>query len=93
MLIALGSNGTSKLQPPFYELVLTPLKICLWISSETFKLTPGVDVMIVIFCDFWQFFGVKIGVFLKNQCCDKKFAYLFWVKNAIFSPNFLTKIF
>jgi hypothetical protein len=29
-------------------------------------LNPGVDVMIKIFCDFCQFSGKKIGVFLKK---------------------------
>jgi hypothetical protein len=28
----------------------------------------GVDVMITIFCHFWQFSANKIGVFLNNQC-------------------------
>jgi hypothetical protein len=39
---------------------------------------PGVDVMITIFCDFClrflTIFGEKIGVFLKKQCYDQKFA-------------------
>jgi hypothetical protein len=31
--------------------------------------------MITIFCDFRQFFGENIGVFLKNQCYDQFFSY------------------
>jgi hypothetical protein len=34
------------------------------------KSTPGVDVMITIFCDFFPIFGEKIGVFLKSQSYD-----------------------
>jgi hypothetical protein len=34
----------------------------------------GVDVMITIF-------GEKIGVFLKNQCCDKIFAQFSFVSS------------
>jgi hypothetical protein len=33
-------------------------------------LTPGVDVMITIFCDFRQFSAKKLAIFLKNQCYD-----------------------
>jgi hypothetical protein len=36
--------------------------------------TPGVVVMITIFCDFWPIFGEKISVFLKNLCYDQNFA-------------------
>jgi hypothetical protein len=32
------------------------------------KQNPGVDVMIVILCDFWQLSAEKIGGFLKNKC-------------------------
>jgi hypothetical protein len=34
----------------------------------------GVNVMITIFGDFLQFFGEKIGAFLKNQCYDPFFS-------------------
>jgi hypothetical protein len=34
---------------------------------------PGVDVMITIFCNFWQF-SAKIGFFLKNLCYDQIFS-------------------
>jgi hypothetical protein len=51
---------------------------------------PGVDVMITIFCDFWQFSAKKIGVFLKNQCYDQLFSKIgsFWDKNANFFAEF-----
>jgi hypothetical protein len=35
--------------------------------------------MITIFCDFCQFFGEKMGVFLKNQSYDQNFAYFSFV--------------
>jgi hypothetical protein len=35
-------------------------------------LSSGLDVMITIFCEFWQF-SAKIGVFLKKQCYDQIF--------------------
>jgi hypothetical protein len=31
--------------------------------------------MITIFCDFWQFWAEKIGVFLKSQRYDQNYAY------------------
>jgi succinate-acetate transporter protein len=34
--------------------------VTLFISALTVK--PGVDVMIIIFCDYGQFFGDKIGI-------------------------------
>jgi hypothetical protein len=39
-------------------------------------LTPGVDVMITILCDFLQFSAKKICVFLKNQCYDQNFCII-----------------
>jgi hypothetical protein len=36
--------------------------------------TPGVDVMITIFCDFPQFSAKKLAFFLKNQCFDQFFS-------------------
>jgi hypothetical protein len=57
---------------------------------------PGVDVMITIFCDFWQFSAKKIGVFLKNQCYDQIFAKTscsLSKKTPIFSLNVSAKIF
>jgi hypothetical protein len=56
----------------------------------------GVDVLITIFCDFWQFSAKKIGVFFsKTNVMIKILHYLalFWVKNAIFLLNFSAKIF
>jgi hypothetical protein len=38
-----------------------------------FELTPGVNVMITIFCDFCKF-SAKNGVFLKNPCYVQIFA-------------------
>jgi hypothetical protein len=66
---------------------------CLW------KFSSGIDVMITIFYDFWQFltiFGKKFGVFLKNQCYDHFFykkLVCFQSKTPLFSPNFSAKIF
>jgi hypothetical protein len=37
------------------------------------RMTPRVDVMITIFCDFCQFSAEKNGVFDKNQCYDHFF--------------------
>jgi hypothetical protein len=56
--------------------------------------TPGVDVMITIFCEFSQFSALKIGVFLKYQCYDQIFFQnlaLFWAKNGNFFAKFIGK--
>jgi hypothetical protein len=47
---------------------------------------PGVDVMIIIFCDFWQFSAKKIAFFSKTNVMIKILhnLALFWVKNAYF---------
>jgi hypothetical protein len=45
---------------------------------------------------FLTIFGEKIGVFLKNQCYDKKFAQfsiVFSQKRQFFPPNFSAKTF
>jgi hypothetical protein len=40
----------------------------------------GVDVMITIFCDFWQFSAKKLVVFFKKkQCYNQNFAYFSFV--------------
>jgi hypothetical protein len=49
----------------------------------------GVDVVITIFCDFSQFLGEIIGVFLEYQCYDNFFSKLSFVKNAIFFTKFI----
>jgi hypothetical protein len=51
------------------------LLIVLLLGQLTTK--PGVDVMIIIFCDFRQFSAKKIGGFLKNQCSDQNFEQWF----------------
>jgi hypothetical protein len=51
---------------------------------------PGSDVMITIFCDFWQFSAKKLAFFSKTYVMIK-FLHnlaLFWVKNAIFAEFF-----
>jgi hypothetical protein len=56
--------------------------------------SPGVDVMFTIFWDFLTILGGKIGVFLKDQCCDQNFAYFIFVssqKRQFFSPKFSAK--
>jgi hypothetical protein len=52
-------------------------------------------VMITIFCDFHQFSATKLTFFSKTNVMINFFhnLALFWVKNAIFSPNFLAEIF
>jgi hypothetical protein len=37
------------------------------ILGDFFANSSGVDVMIIIFCDFWQLSAKKLAVFLKNQ--------------------------
>jgi hypothetical protein len=41
--------------------------------SRSVKFSPGVDVMITIFCDFRQFWA-KMAFFSKNQFYDQNFA-------------------
>jgi hypothetical protein len=41
------------------------------IKFAVFLRGSGVDVMVTIFDNFWQFSAEKIGVFLKNQCDDQ----------------------
>jgi hypothetical protein len=58
---------------------------------SNFDTQSGVDVMITIFCDFWQFSAKKLALFSKTNVMIKilhNFA-LFWVKNA----NFFAEIF
>jgi hypothetical protein len=43
-------------------------------GSELGSSVPGVDVMITIFCDFWQISAKKLAFFAKTQCCDQNFA-------------------
>jgi hypothetical protein len=50
----------------------------------------GVDVMITIFCDFWQFSVKKMAFFSKTNVMIKILnnLALFWVKNANFFAEF-----
>jgi hypothetical protein len=54
----------------------------------------GVDVMIIIFCDFWQFSAKKLAFFSKTNVMINFFhnLALFWVKKPIFC-RFFAKIF
>jgi hypothetical protein len=67
-------------------------------TSKTFwrkSRWPGVDVMIEIFCYFWQFSAKKLAFFSKTNVM-LKILYnlaLFWVKNAIFCNFFGENIF
>jgi hypothetical protein len=77
----------------------TPRTIILFSSPELFflqkvvkpKLKTGVDVMIAIFCDFWQFSAKILAFFTKTNVMIKILHNLasFWVKNA----KFFEKIF
>jgi hypothetical protein len=61
-------------------------------QNNTDKLCrTGVDVMITIFCDFWQFSENKMAFFWKTNVMIKflHIIALFWVKNA----NFFAEIF
>jgi hypothetical protein len=51
---------------------------------------PGIDVMITIFCDFWQFSAEKTAFFSKTNVMINFFQNLalFCVKNANFFANF-----
>jgi hypothetical protein len=58
--------------------------------------TPGVDVIISIFCDFRQFSGKKLAFFSKTNVMIKIFAKTsssLSKKTPIFSLHFLPKIF
>jgi hypothetical protein len=52
--------------------------------------TPGTDVMITIFFDFWQFSTKKMAFFLKTNVMINFFhnLALFRVKNAYFFAEF-----
>jgi hypothetical protein len=52
-------------------------------------LTPGVDIMITIFCGFWQLSAKEIGLFLKNQCYDKKCSFVLSRKTPFLGENIL----
>jgi hypothetical protein len=54
---------------------------------------PGVDVTIIIFCDFWQFSAKKMAFFSKNNVMIKILhnLALFWVKNANFFAKFFVE--
>jgi hypothetical protein len=56
---------------------------------------PVVDVMITIFCNFWQFSAKKLAFFSKPNVMIKILhdLPLFWVKNANFFLNFSAKYF
>jgi ABC-type uncharacterized transport system fused permease/ATPase subunit len=59
-------------------------------------LSPGVDVMITIFCDFRQFSAKKIGVLPKYQCYDQlfsKFSFVLSQKRQFFRKKFRRKYF
>jgi hypothetical protein len=66
---------------------ITPL-----ITTTKFKknniliFVPGVDVMITIFCDFWQFSAKKLAFSSKTNVMIKILhnLALFWVKNTNF---------
>jgi hypothetical protein len=57
------------------------------------SLWPGVDVMITIFCDFWQFSAKKLAFFSKTDVVIKIFhnLALFWFKNANFFAEFFAE--
>jgi hypothetical protein len=63
-------------------------------EEQCYKLT-GVDVVILIFCDFGQFFCEKIGTFLESHCYDQTFALFSFVLSQIrqFLPFISAKIF
>jgi hypothetical protein len=59
-------------------------------SRGRFFKQPGVDVMITIFCDFWQFSEKNLAFFSKTNVMIKIFhnLALSWVKNAKFFAEF-----
>jgi hypothetical protein len=62
LLLLWTAEGPMRVRTPLEEDIIAVL------------IMAGVDVMVTIFCDFRQFLGKKIGVFLKNQCYDQNFA-------------------
>jgi hypothetical protein len=62
------------------------------VSEKRFKtcIRPGVDVMITIFGDLWQFSAKKLAFFSKTNDMIKILhnSASFWVKNAYFSAEF-----
>jgi hypothetical protein len=81
-----------KTRSHIYKLVCKPDNV----SSENYgwnwfvKSTPGVDVMITIFGDFWQFSAKKLAFFSKTNVMINILhnLALFWVKNANFFAEF-----
>jgi hypothetical protein len=63
--------------------------------GDFFTNSSGVDVMITIFCDFWQFSAKKLAFFSKTDVMINFFQNLalLWAKNANFLLNFSAKIF
>jgi hypothetical protein len=57
-------------------------------------LIPGTDVMITIFCNFWQFLAKKMAFFseTKVMIIFLNNLALFWAKNANFFADFSAKI-
>jgi hypothetical protein len=58
--------------------------------AQIFTNSSGVDVMITIFCDFYQF-SAKNGVFLKYQYYDQlfsKFSFVLSQKHHFFADKF-----
>jgi hypothetical protein len=68
------------------------MKFCTRIFGDNFlhRTYPGVDVMITIFCDFYQFSAKKFAFFSKTNVMIKILnnLALFWVKNANFVAIF-----
>jgi hypothetical protein len=65
------------------------------IVTSTQATTPGVDVMITIFCDFCQFSSKNLEFFSKTNVIIKSLhnLALFRVKNVNFLPIFWRKYF
>jgi hypothetical protein len=60
-------------------------------ADSVWDSTPGVDVMITIFCDFCQISAKKLAFFSKTPILWSQFLQklaLFWVKNANFFAEF-----
>jgi hypothetical protein len=58
--------------PALHKLTCFRIKLFLPIvTSEVVGFDPGVDVIIIIFCDICQFLAIKLAFFLKNQCYDQ----------------------
>jgi hypothetical protein len=64
-----------------------------WRLSPKRQMSSGVDVMITIFCHFWQVSAKKLEFFSKTNVMIKILhnLALFWVKNAIFFAEFYGK--